>query len=61
MCNLSLLFRVEDHDDVFRIIEEETKLQLFKNRPDFLVQLIEVQNEKHHSAVCEVCFSSFLL
>uniref|UniRef100_A0A7N6A0F9 Cilia and flagella associated protein 61 n=1 Tax=Anabas testudineus TaxID=64144 RepID=A0A7N6A0F9_ANATE len=46
-------YRVEDHDDVLYIFKEQTKLPPLMEQPYFLAQLIEVQNEKHHSAVCE--------
>uniref|UniRef100_A0A3Q1H2I2 Uncharacterized protein n=1 Tax=Anabas testudineus TaxID=64144 RepID=A0A3Q1H2I2_ANATE len=46
--------RVEDHDDVLYIFKEQTKLPPLMEQPYFLAQLIEVQNEKHHSAVCEI-------
>lgn len=48
------LYRVEDHDDIMRIFEEQTKLQSV-DRPYFLAELIEAQNEANHAAVCEVC------
>ncbi|CAJ1077697.1 cilia- and flagella-associated protein 61 isoform X3 [Xyrichtys novacula] len=45
--------RVEDHDDVMPLFTEQTK-QLSDDHPYFLAELIDTQNEKHHTAVCEI-------
>ncbi|XP_055005715.1 LOW QUALITY PROTEIN: cilia- and flagella-associated protein 61 [Boleophthalmus pectinirostris] len=45
--------RVEDHDDVMKIFAEETKLQTFMDKPFFMANVIEMQSELRHSAVCE--------
>ncbi|XP_039981773.1 cilia- and flagella-associated protein 61 isoform X2 [Xiphias gladius] len=46
--------RVEDHDDIVSIFEQETKLLSVINQPYFLAELIEAQNEENHTAVCEI-------
>ncbi|XP_078130908.1 cilia- and flagella-associated protein 61 [Sander vitreus] len=45
--------RVEDHDDIMRMFAEQTKLLSVVDQPYFLAELIEAQDEKNHSAVCE--------
>ncbi|KAM6992862.1 cilia- and flagella-associated protein 61 [Tautogolabrus adspersus] len=44
--------RVEDHDDITPLLAEHTK-QLSAERPYCLADLIEAQNEKNHTVVCE--------
>ncbi|KAI3364620.1 hypothetical protein L3Q82_011400 [Scortum barcoo] len=44
--------RVEDHDDIMLIFSEQTNLASL-NRPFFLAELIEAQNEENHCAICE--------
>nr|XP_029138562.1 cilia- and flagella-associated protein 61 [Labrus bergylta] len=44
--------RVEDHDDIVPLFAEQTK-QLSAERPYYLADLIEAQNEKNHTVVCE--------
>lgn len=54
---MSLRVRVEDHDDVMRLFEEQTSLQLnsqLAQRPFFLSELIEAQDQLKQTAVCEV-------
>ncbi|XP_037605805.1 cilia- and flagella-associated protein 61 [Sebastes umbrosus] len=45
--------RVEDHDDIVRVISEQTKLLSALDQPYLLAELIETQNEENHIAVCE--------
>ncbi|XP_075940895.1 cilia- and flagella-associated protein 61 [Anarhichas minor] len=45
--------RVEDHDNIMRIFAEQAKLLSVIDRPYFLAELVEAQNEKNHVAVCE--------
>ncbi|XP_034755235.1 cilia- and flagella-associated protein 61 isoform X2 [Etheostoma cragini] len=45
--------RVEDHDDIMRLFAEQTNLLSVVNQPYFLAELIEAEDEKNHSAVCE--------
>ncbi|XP_075872010.1 cilia- and flagella-associated protein 61 isoform X2 [Nelusetta ayraudi] len=48
--------RVEDHDDIMRLFEEQTSLQLnsqLAQRPFFLSELIEAQDLLKQTAVCE--------
>ncbi|XP_054474902.1 cilia- and flagella-associated protein 61 [Anoplopoma fimbria] len=45
--------RVEDHDDIMRIFAEQAKLLSLSDQPYFLSELIEAQDEKNHTAVCE--------
>ncbi|XP_069579805.1 cilia- and flagella-associated protein 61 [Brachyistius frenatus] len=45
--------RVEDHDDIMAIFEEQTLLLSIIKRPYFLAELIDCQKEEHHNAVCE--------
>nr|XP_061806985.1 cilia- and flagella-associated protein 61-like [Nerophis lumbriciformis] len=45
--------RVADHDDVMHILAQQTKILSAINRPYFLSELIEAQDEKNHAAVCE--------
>uniref|UniRef100_A0A8C9ZCB3 Cilia and flagella associated protein 61 n=1 Tax=Sander lucioperca TaxID=283035 RepID=A0A8C9ZCB3_SANLU len=49
----SVHYRVEDHDDIMRMFAEQTKLLSVVDQPYFLAELIEAQDEKNHSAVCE--------
>lgn len=65
VCNLCFC-RVEDYDDIMRIFVEQTKLQQtpdLTDRPYFLAELIDRQNDRNHTAVCEVCrrFEAFSL
>ncbi|XP_047429100.1 cilia- and flagella-associated protein 61 [Mugil cephalus] len=46
--------RVEDHDDIMPIFEEQTKLLSIIHRPYFLSELIETKRDDHHTAVCEI-------
>nr|XP_020475102.1 cilia- and flagella-associated protein 61 [Monopterus albus] len=46
--------RVDDHDDIMHIVEEQTKLLSVIGQPYVLAELIEAQNEENHTAVCEV-------
>ncbi|XP_028997670.1 cilia- and flagella-associated protein 61 isoform X2 [Betta splendens] len=46
--------RVEDHDDMMCISEEQGNLPTVVDQPYFLAQLIKDQSEKNHIAVCEV-------
>ncbi|KAM9339286.1 cilia- and flagella-associated protein 61 [Symphorus nematophorus] len=45
--------RVEDHDDIMQIFAEQTKLLSLVNKPYFLTEVINAQNEGNHTAVCE--------
>ncbi|XP_029281289.1 LOW QUALITY PROTEIN: cilia- and flagella-associated protein 61 [Cottoperca gobio] len=45
--------RVEDHDDVMKIFEEQTKILSVIDRPYFLVDVSESQNEEDRTSVCE--------
>lgn len=48
---------MEDHDDIMRLFEEQTSLQLnsqLAQRPFFLSELIEAQDLLKQTAVCEV-------
>uniref|UniRef100_A0A665ULD2 Cilia- and flagella-associated protein 61 N-terminal domain-containing protein n=1 Tax=Echeneis naucrates TaxID=173247 RepID=A0A665ULD2_ECHNA len=47
--------RVEDHDDIMRILDQQTKQLSAINQPYFLAEVIEAQNEENRTAVCEVC------
>lgn len=54
---VSVRVRVEDHDDIIRLFEEQTSLQYnsqLAQRPFFLSELIEAQNQLKQTAVCEV-------
>lgn len=54
---VSVRVRVEDHDDIMRLFEEQTSLQLnsqLAQRPFFLSELIEAQDLLKQTAVCEV-------
>uniref|UniRef100_UPI0037E978DF cilia- and flagella-associated protein 61 n=1 Tax=Semicossyphus pulcher TaxID=241346 RepID=UPI0037E978DF len=44
--------RVKDHDDIMPLFTEQPKV-LSVERPYFLAELIEGQNEENHAAVCE--------
>ncbi|XP_030577070.1 cilia- and flagella-associated protein 61 isoform X2 [Archocentrus centrarchus] len=44
--------RVEDHDDLLPLLDEQTNLPPVVDRPFLLASLIEA--EEHHAAVCEV-------
>lgn len=59
---LFVCYRVEDHDDIMSIFEQQTKLLSVIDQPYFLAELIEAQNEETHTAVCQVCsrFNPFL-
>ncbi|XP_067338889.1 cilia- and flagella-associated protein 61 isoform X1 [Channa argus] len=46
--------RVEDHDDIMYIFEEQTSLSSAMDQPSFLAQLLEDQNEENHCAVFEI-------
>ncbi|XP_022622103.1 cilia- and flagella-associated protein 61 [Seriola dumerili] len=46
--------RVDDHDDIMRIFEKQTKLSSVVDQPYFLAEVIEAQNEESHSAVYEI-------
>ncbi|KAK2855869.1 hypothetical protein Q5P01_004604 [Channa striata] len=46
--------RVEDHDDIMYIFEQQTVLPSVIIQPSFLAQLLEEQNEKNHCAVFEI-------
>lgn len=53
--------RVEDHDDIMRLFEQQTSLQQHSQlaeRPFFLAELVETQDEENQTAVCEVGFTS---
>uniref|UniRef100_A0A3B4UI71 Cilia and flagella associated protein 61 n=1 Tax=Seriola dumerili TaxID=41447 RepID=A0A3B4UI71_SERDU len=45
---------VDDHDDIMRIFEKQTKLSSVVDQPYFLAEVIEAQNEESHSAVYEI-------
>ncbi|XP_071323650.1 cilia- and flagella-associated protein 61 isoform X2 [Trachinotus anak] len=45
--------RVEDHDDIMNIFEQQTKL-LSANQPYILAEVIEAQTEENQTAVCEI-------
>ncbi|KAM4522169.1 cilia- and flagella-associated protein 61 isoform 2-T2 [Odontesthes bonariensis] len=47
------LARVEDHDDILPIIEEQSNLLSLTDRPYHIVDVIESQNERFLVAVCE--------
>lgn len=54
---MSVRVRVEDHDDIMRLFEEQTSLQYnsqLAQRPFFLSELIEAQDKLKQTAVCEV-------
>ncbi|XP_040920588.1 cilia- and flagella-associated protein 61 [Toxotes jaculatrix] len=46
--------RVEDHDDIMCIFEQQSKLLSVVDQPYILAELIEAQNEVNRMAVCEV-------
>lgn len=48
-------FRVEDHNDIIPLLDEQTNLLSISHQPFFLAALIEAEDEEHHTAVCEVC------
>lgn len=52
--SLLVSFRAEDHDDIMPLFAERIK-RLLEGRPYSLTEIIEMQNEQYHSAVCEVC------
>ncbi|XP_048063980.1 cilia- and flagella-associated protein 61 isoform X2 [Megalobrama amblycephala] len=45
--------RVEDHDDIMHIFAEQITPLVESHGPYFLSELIEVQDEENHAAVCE--------
>uniref|UniRef100_A0A3P9D5M6 Cilia and flagella associated protein 61 n=1 Tax=Maylandia zebra TaxID=106582 RepID=A0A3P9D5M6_9CICH len=45
-------FRVEDHNDIIPLFDEQTNLLSISHQPFFLAALIEA--EEHHTAVCEM-------
>lgn len=54
---MSVRVRVEDHDDIMRLFEQQTSLQYnsqLAQRPFFLSELIEAQDQLKQTAVCEV-------
>ena len=55
-----LCSRVEDHDDILPIIEEQSDLLSLSDRPYYIVDVIESQNEHFLVAVCEVRSNFFL-
>nr|XP_043905721.1 cilia- and flagella-associated protein 61 [Solea senegalensis] len=46
--------RLEDHDDVMSLFDQQRRLLSVFGRPDSLTEVIEVQDEDNLSAVCEV-------
>lgn len=53
--------RVEDHDDIMRLFEQQTSLQQHSQlaeRPFFLAEMVEAQDEDNQTAVCEVGLTS---
>lgn len=48
-------FRVEDHNEIIPLFDEQTNLLSISHQPFFLAALIEAEAEEHHTAVCEVC------
>ncbi|XP_068454809.1 cilia- and flagella-associated protein 61 [Clinocottus analis] len=46
--------RLEDHDDIMHILEEQAKHLPAFTQPSFLSELLEAQNEKSHAGVCEI-------
>lgn len=59
--SLFLGARVEDHDDIMRLFERQTSLpqhSQLAERPFFLAELVEAQDEENQTAVCEVGFTS---
>lgn len=52
-----LFHRLEDHDDMMCIFEEQANLPALVDQPYFLAQLIRDQSEESHIAVCEVHLS----
>lgn len=60
---MSVYVRVEDHDDIMRLFEEQTSLQYnsqLAQRPFFLSELIEAQDQFKQTAVCEVSLTGRL-
>ncbi|CAI5684642.1 cilia- and flagella-associated protein 61 isoform X2 [Oreochromis niloticus] len=46
--------RVEDHNDIIPLLDEQTNLLSISHQPFFLAALIEAEDEEHHTAVCEI-------
>uniref|UniRef100_A0A3Q4H1U5 Cilia and flagella associated protein 61 n=1 Tax=Neolamprologus brichardi TaxID=32507 RepID=A0A3Q4H1U5_NEOBR len=55
-------FRVEDHNEIIPLFDEQTNLLSISHQPFFLAALIEAEAEEHHTAVCEVaqCFCPYM-
>ncbi|KAM9703365.1 cilia- and flagella-associated protein 61-like [Menidia menidia] len=47
------LARVEDHDDILPVVEEQSNLLSLTERPYFIVDIIESLDRHHLVAVCE--------
>ncbi|TNN39101.1 Cilia- and flagella-associated protein 61 [Liparis tanakae] len=45
--------RVEDHDDIMNLFKEQAKLLPAFDDPYFLAELLDSQDQRNHSAVCE--------